>query len=241
MENSVSGLECLYAPDLEENSEVIVLKGDEARHLKVLRKREGERLALTSGRGIFAEAELLKMSRDEAELQVLKTFKNFGEPAVKIGLALGILENKDRFEFALEKCTELGIAEFFPLKSDFAQRKTINHERLETKAIAAMKQCKRSVLPNIYEPKSVGELLKTNEYETIIFADMEGESFKNVFKNAQAFKNVLIVAGPEGGFSSKEMELLRSDKRCIKLLLGERRLRAETAAIVSVGLVSVGF
>ena len=128
MENTIAGLECLYAPELTEDSTEIVLKGDEARHLKVLRKREGERLALASGNGIFAEAELLKTGRDSAELQVLKTFKNFGEPFLKIGLALGILENKDRFEFALEKCTELGIAEFFPLKSEFAQRKNINHE-----------------------------------------------------------------------------------------------------------------
>ncbi len=105
MENTVSGLECLYAPDLLEDSEAIVLKGDEARHLKVLRKREGEQLTLTSGNGIFAEAELLKTGRDEAKLRVLKTFKNYGEPLLKIGLALGILENKDRFEFALEKCT----------------------------------------------------------------------------------------------------------------------------------------
>ncbi len=108
-----------------------------------------------------------------------------------------------------------------------------------------MKQCKRSVLPQIHEPKTVEELLKSSTYETIIFADMEGESFKNIFKNFlkedNSFKSALIVAGPEGGFSPKEIELLRSDKRCVRLLLGERRLRAETAAVVSVGLVSVGF
>lgn len=245
MENTIAGLECLYAPELTENSTELMLKGDEARHLKVLRKREGESVALTNGKGIFAEAELLKMGRDSAELRVVKTFKNYGEPVLKIGLALGILENKDRFEFALEKCTELGIAEFFPLKSEFAQRKTINHERLETKAIAAMKQCKRSILPQIHEPKSVEELLKNDDFELIIFADMEGESFKNVFKNflkqENSFKSALIVAGPEGGFSPKEIEMLRSDNRCVRLLLGERRLRAETAAIVSVGLVSIGF
>ncbi|MES2766474.1 MAG: RsmE family RNA methyltransferase [Bacteroidota bacterium] len=245
MENNIAGLECLYAPELHENSTDLLLKGDEARHLKVLRKREGEHVALTNGKGIFAEAGLLKTGRDTAELQVLKTFKNYGEPVLKIGLALGILENKDRFEFALEKCTELGIAEFFPLKSDFVQRKQISIERLQTKAIAAMKQCKRSILPQIHEPKSVVELLKNADYDVLIFADMEGESFKNVFKKflkeENPFKSALIIAGPEGGFSTKEIEILRNDKRCVRLLLGERRLRAETAAIVSVGLVSVGF
>jgi 16S rRNA (uracil1498-N3)-methyltransferase len=243
MENTVAGLECLYAPDLTENSEIINLKGDEARHLKVLRKRDGERLALTSGTGFFAEAELLKTGRDEAELRILRVFKKFGEPVLKIGLALGILENKDRFEFALEKCTELGIAEFISLKSEFVQRKTINRDRLETKAIAAIKQCKRSILPQIHEPLTVENLLKTADYDVIIFADMEGESFKNAFKNIpeNSFKSALIVAGPEGGFSLKEIELLRNDKRCVKLLLGGRRLRAETAAIVGVGLVAVGF
>lgn len=243
MENKINGLECLYAPELTENSEIILLKGDEARHLKVLRKREGERLAITSGSGIFAEAKLLKIERDSAELRIVQTFKNLGEPLLKISLALGILENKDRYEFALEKCTELGISEFIPLQSDFAQRKIINRDRLETKAIAAIKQCKRSVLPQIHEPKTVEELLKTAEHDVIIFADMEGESFKNAFKNIEqnSFKSVLIVAGPEGGFSQKEMAMLRNDNRCVKLLLGERRLRAETAAIVGVGLVAVGF
>ncbi|HYF02525.1 MAG TPA: RsmE family RNA methyltransferase [Patescibacteria group bacterium] len=240
MENSLTGLECLYTPELTENSETILLKGDEARHLKVLRKHVGDRLALTSGTGFFAEVELLQISRDSAELKIHSILKDFGEPVLKIGLALGILENKDRLEFALEKCIELGISEFIPLRSDFAQRKIVNRERLETKAIATIKQCKRSVLPQIHEPQTVEELLKSEYYEMIIFADMEGESIKNAFKNAEknSFKNILVVAGPEGGFSSKELQLLRSDKRCIMLLLGERRLRAETAAILGVGLLS---
>ncbi|MBK9250125.1 MAG: 16S rRNA (uracil(1498)-N(3))-methyltransferase [Ignavibacteria bacterium] len=223
-------MECLYQPNLTPETMSLTIRGEEFRHLWALRLRAGERILLTSGVGLCAIAVLTHISKLEATLRIEEVHPNYGEDTRRVGLAIGILESRERMEFALEKATELGITDFYPLACEFSQKKTISLERLQAKAVAAVKQCKRSHVPVIHPPLRVEELLENSKkWTTIILADMEGVELRGDTHEA----STLVFIGTEGGFSPKELTALRADSRTVRLFLGERRLRAETAAIAA--------
>lgn len=235
-------MECIYLPELNETKIYYSISGTEAHHLKVIRINTGDTILVTNGKGISALANMERISKENYSATIKEFYKNIGELDFNVGLAIGILNNRDRFEFCLEKCVELGITDFYPLITDYSQNNKINIERLKNKSISTLKQCKRSVLPTIYNPISIIELLeKANRYDRIIIAD---ESGIVPTKKQEIISNTFIFIGPEGGFSDKEIELFfnfSSSKNIIKWNLGNRRLRAETAAIIGVSLLSFGF
>ena len=148
---------------------------------------------------------------------------------------MGVLDNKDRFEYALEKCTELGMTDFYPFYTKFSQKKHLKVERLEAKAIAAMKQCKRSRLVRIHDTIKAGDLIGIfAEYKRIVVLDEAGYHPRLGDKGA----DTLVVGGPEGGLSDEEMQAIYS-LGAEGWNLGARRLRAETAAVLGCGLVSL--
>jgi 16S rRNA (uracil1498-N3)-methyltransferase len=216
-------MECLYNPDFDENSSSIILSDEEHKHTKALRLKPGDEVLITNGKSISAKCRMIDFSKTQSEFKIIKIFENFNEKEIKLSVALGLLDTKDRFEFALEKCIELGIKEFIPLISDYSSKKRPNISRLETKAIAALKQSKRSSLPKIHEPIELNDLLKKNNSQ-IILCDENGNSDFNKTLNP------LLLVGPEGGFSNQEISLIKS-KNANLLSLGSSRLRAETALI----------
>lgn len=222
-------MECLFLPELTQDTKLIDITDDEFTHLKALRLNISSKVEAINGNGLKAEIEIFEMTKKKASAKV--NSMSFIEPVQKrISLALGILDSRDRFEFALEKAIELGIYSFFPLACDNSQRKIFSKERLNAKAIAALKQCKRSYLPIISSPLSIDELLRTNKDSTFYFADMESKEKLNIVED-----NLIILIGPEGGFSEREIQLMK-DSKVKGFTLGETRLRAETAAIASITL-----
>ncbi|MBI5324647.1 MAG: 16S rRNA (uracil(1498)-N(3))-methyltransferase [Ignavibacteriae bacterium] len=227
-------MNCIYLPELSKSLNGFPITTEELKHIKALRIGTFEKLLATNGKGLSA---IGKISIDSKKplFNPEEFFENTGENNFKSGLALGILDNKDRFEFALEKAVELGINDFFPLISEFTQRKTVNIDRLKSKAISSMKQCCRSFLPLIHEPVTIEELNNQSiSYERVVLADINGKKFESFEQEI----STLVIVGPEGGFSNNEIEKIDNDKRLIKLNLGNRRLRAETAAIVALGKLS---
>jgi 16S rRNA (uracil1498-N3)-methyltransferase len=231
-------MECIYYPELNRTSKEVTISGKQAYHLKALRLNVGDSLFLTNGKGVLAEVLIIKIQKDNYTIDVKNINENYGELSVALGLAIPILDNRERFEFALEKAIELGISDFYPIITKYTQKKIINIERLKQKAIAAIEQCKRSVLPNIHEPIRLQELLKLNSpYEQFIISDMDGEYLQDNVPSTP-LRMSLIFVGPEGGFSDDELELFHSDARCSFIKLSSRRLRAETAAITVLGIIS---
>jgi 16S rRNA (uracil1498-N3)-methyltransferase len=229
-------MECIYYPDLREDSESIKITGSEAKHLRALRLNINEAIMVSNGDGLCAKASIQIASKTEFLLKINETQENYGERKYVLALALGILSARDRFEFALEKSIELGITDFYPLKTDFSQRPKLNQDRLLSKSIAAMKQCKRSKLTEIHFPYTIENLLRiSRSFDTIVVADVNGD----LPKNTKIGNRVLVVVGPEGGFSDQELQLLKENEKTVLWNLGERRLRAETAAVVSVGVASL--
>ncbi|MDR0927797.1 MAG: 16S rRNA (uracil(1498)-N(3))-methyltransferase [Ignavibacteria bacterium] len=225
-------MECIYIPMLSFQTQHYPIPPAECQHLKALRIQTGTQMQITNGNGLSAIAVIERISKTEYNADVIEFMRNFGELDCKIGLAIGILDNKDRLEFAVEKSVELGVSEIFLLTTDYTQQMHINLERLVGKAIAAVKQCKRSVLPIIHPPIKLSELLNANDYESIVLCDEKGVRPAKVENSS----SILVFIGAEGGFSNAELDLFPANT--LKWNLGNRRLRAETAAIVALGYLS---
>ncbi len=227
-------MECIYLPELSKTAQSIKITDSEAKHLRALRIKDNERILITNGKGIICQASVNRENKDEYIAFVEHFFdENYGELLRSIAIGVGILQDRERFELIIEKSVELGVSQFFPLITDYSQKKSLNTLRLQSKAVAAMKQCKRSRLPIIYEPVSLSDITKFH-FEKIILADENG------IKPSvpQSSKSILLLVGPEGGFSLKEIEYLNK-LHIEKWRLANRRLRSETAAIFGLSLLNL--
>lgn len=227
-------MECFYFPDLTRQTKIITISGDNAKHFKA-NHINNENVMVTNGEGLSAITIADRTGKNEFTLQITDYLINYGEEKPNIALGIGILNSRDRFEFALEKSVELGINEFIPLITAHTQKNTTNHNRLLSKSIAAMIQCKRSCLPMISPPLNFEEFLTGSiDYDLIILADPNGEKPKQLNNDGK----YLILVGPEGGFSEEEYLLINKIDNLIKWRFGSSRLRAETAAIMAVGFIT---
>jgi 16S rRNA (uracil1498-N3)-methyltransferase len=221
-----------YTPELTDISKEIILSDTEFRHVKnTLRKKIGDYLQVTNGNGLLAECRIKNLSSHEMVLQV-ENVERKEKSRPHIALAFSLL--KQHNELIIEKCTELGVYEFFPF---FAKRNvkislsTNQFERLQKIAVAAMKQCDSAHLPEIHKPLNFNELLKKLSPEYMPVLAWEEESRQNlhdVLHNAE--KDICLIVGPEGGFEEKEVDFAKEHSAQI-VSLGNHILRAETAAI----------
>ncbi len=218
---------CLYK-DFSNYDYEIEIDGEEFRHFRALRGQKGKLITIVNGKGLAAIGYCKEITKQKVVIKVNNFVEKLGEIDKHISLAVGILDNKDRFEFALEKGIELRISKFIPLKTEFTQRRQIDQGRLERKAISSMKQTVRSYLPSITSPTDFDTLLKNfNDYEIVFVLDRSGE--REIPK--KNFESILIVVGPEGGLSEKETNLCKKKRNTKVVSLGDFRLRSETAAI----------
>ncbi len=220
-------MHCFYK-DFTIYDNEIEIEGEELRHFRALRGQKSELVTIVNGKGLAAIGYCIEISKQKVVIKVNNFVEKLGEIDKHISLAVGILDNKERFEFALEKGIELRISKFIPLITEFTQRKQIDLERLERKAISSMKQTIRSYLPLITPPIDFNTLLKNfNDYDFVFVLDRSGE--RKIPKKES--ESILIVVGPEGGLSAKEINLCKKKKNTKIISLGDFRLRTETATI----------
>jgi 16S rRNA (uracil1498-N3)-methyltransferase len=228
-------MECIFSKELLKESDSIEISGDEAKHLHVLRLSIGDKVEISNGSGLIATSTIQAIKDKNYICRIENITENKGELGFQLDLAFGIISDRNRLEFMIEKATELGVRNFYPVITQFSQKKTVNLSRLEQKALAAIKQSKRSVLPKISDPIIFTELIKlTENYNCIILAEVDGKPLEP----DQLIGDCLVLVGAEGGFSPEEIEQIR---KCDPIIvsLGNRRLRTETAAILTTGLVSL--
>ena len=232
-------MECLYLPSLEAAAARARIEGDEAAHARALRLRRGEAVLLSNGAGLTAEAELLEdASPSGFSVAVRRVETERGELPFTVVAALGVLDNRERMEFALEKAVELGARIFAPLASErAAERERSKPERYRAKTLAALKQCGRAHLTDVRPVQTPAELLRElPPAALIILADAEGDAPKPFPKNPPQI--ICVCVGPEGGFTDAEREIFRRDARVTLWRLAPARLRAETALVAALGVVS---
>jgi 16S rRNA (uracil1498-N3)-methyltransferase len=224
-------MECFYVPSLEEGALHVVLEHDEMHHLRVLRCRIGDRVMLTSGRGLRATGHITSVDRHHA-LVSIETIEHYpGELPYELTIAVGILSAHERMEWLVEKCTELGVCRIQPVQTELAELRHLRRpERLHAKMIAALKQSQRSVLPTLADPVPLGDVI-ARASGVVVVCDPAGDA------PIPPMAPCTIIVGPEGGFSRSEQQLL-DRAGCVRWSLGRLRLRSETAAIAAASIIA---
>jgi 16S rRNA (uracil1498-N3)-methyltransferase len=226
--------------------DTLTIDGDEARHiLSVLRRGAGDEIDVVDGRGTKYRVLIEEVSRDFLEGKILSRTCMENEPDCRVTLAQSICR-KERMDFVVEKATELGVSAIIPLttersliKVSGASREKKKIERWTRIAIAAMKQSLRTILPEINAPTSFDQLLPQIEtYDLCLVAslDKDAKSIKECEQLRSKPRNVLLVVGPEAGFTEEELSTAKI-QGAIPISLGARRLRTETSGVVFLSLV----
>ncbi len=227
-------MQLFYHPYIPETSKEITFSKEESRHIvKVLRKQEGDLLIITNGTGIFFEAKLTFTNPKQCVATVLKSEK---QPPLPYHLHLAVAPTKlnDRYEWFLEKATEIGISEITPIICEYSERKIIKPERYQKKIQSAVKQSLKSYLPILHPAITFEKFMASEKFRTThkLIAHCE-KSPKKLLKNIlKPTDSVTLLIGPEGDFSSSEIALAIKSG-FVPVSFGHSRLRTETAAIVA--------
>ncbi len=215
------------------------LPKDESKHIvKVLRKKEGDVLDLTDGKGFFYKAAIKTASPKKCVVTIIDVHQEKPLP-YQLLMAVAPTKTNDRFEFFLEKATEIGMTEITPVICSHSERKTVKNERYERILQSAMKQSLKAFLPKLNNPQTFEEFIEVNHenYDQLFIAHCAEDDKFSLKELLKPNKNTLILIGPEGDFSPSEIQLALN-KRFVPVTLGDTRLRTETAAIVAVHSVA---
>jgi 16S rRNA (uracil1498-N3)-methyltransferase len=210
----------------------VVLVGDEARHLvRVLRARVGDDAVVFTGQGSEWPARIVRLGRDEVELETGSERRDQATPASPLTLAVA-LPKGERQKWLVEKLTELGVARLVPLETErgVAEATAAARERLRRGVIEACKQCGRNTLMEIAEPRSVVEVLAERPPATPAIIAHPGGGPLDPAVFAGGGPAILALVGPEGGFTAAELAAAE-EAGSIRVGLGPHILRIETAAI----------
>jgi 16S rRNA (uracil1498-N3)-methyltransferase len=231
-------MQLFYNAELKNTDTFFQFDKDESKHIiKVLRKRGGDTIFITDGKGNLFHAAITLESEKKCEVKIIK-IESFESKNYQLHIAIAPTKMNDRLEWFLEKATEIGIDEITPIICDNSERKIVKIDRAEKIIQGAMKQSNQFYLPQINEPISLTDFLKKEINSSKFIAHCE-EDKKDLFKNSvKPNENILILIGPEGDFSSKEITLALKNN-FIPVSLGNTRLRTETAGIVACHTVAL--
>jgi 16S rRNA (uracil1498-N3)-methyltransferase len=234
-------MDYFYVSPGEIHGGIAVIRGDEFKHLiRVVRKKEGEQIVLLDGEDNSYRVIIRSIGKDHAECEILEKMQRLNEPAVEVTLAVSVLRNPARFDVLVEKATELGVRTIIPMVTERTIPKGEKHSRLEKIALAAMKQCGRAYCPNILPLAPFEDVLSRAGQFSLRLLPHEQSSvttpINTVLGKYAGASSILVVVGPEGGFTEAEVAAAEQ-KGFLAVSLGPRRLRTETAAIAAVGWI----
>lgn len=220
-----------YTPDISQQT--YTLNEIESKHcIKVLRLNTDDQIELIDGKGNFYQAKITDPNPKKCTVEIINTIKEFGKRNHYLHIAIAPTKNIDRFEWFLEKATEIGIDEITPILCDHSERKVIKPDRLEKIIVSAVKQSIKAYKPKLNDLTKLSDLLNQDFNGAKYIAhceDYEKQALKLKYK---ANTNALILIGPEGDFSSNEIELAKQNNY-LEISLGKSRLRTETAGVVA--------
>src|SRR5690606_9114451 len=227
-------MQLFYNPSLSQITKDVTFDKEESRHIvKVLRMNEGDIFKITNGKGSFFSAEIVNANPKGCLVRILSEEI---QPSLPYHLHLAVAPTKlnDRYEWFLEKATEIGISEITPIICEHSERKIIKPERYEKILQSAMKQSLKAYLPVLNEAISFKDFINSEKNSDGLkcIAHCEKTDKKSLKSVLLPKQNITILIGPEGDFSSEEIELAKKNGY-IPVSLGESRLRTETAAVVA--------
>ena len=231
-------MQLFYIPDLNENSKTAIFNSDESRHLfKVLRKKIGDEILITNGNHLMFKGNISDISKNNCEVEISKCEKK-EKLGYSLHIVISILKSNERFEWFLEKASEIGITEITPVLCERSEKKFINEKRLNKVLISAMKQSLKANLPILNPIVKLKDYYKSNLSDQLFIAHCNESEKDLLISSVKPKENVTILIGPEGDFTKHEVE------EAIKIgfkpvSLGNTRFRAETAAIIATHTVSI--
>ena len=236
-------MDYFYTKQEDVTSHGLTLHGDESKHLiRVLRKNIGDRIFVTDGNEMMYQAVIAEIGKTETRCTLAAMHRKYNESTIDVTLAVSLLKNPARFDYLVEKTTELGVRTILPISCERTVAHNEKHNRLEKIALSAMKQCGRSWLPRIQPLQSFKSLLdNSSQYQLKIILHEKTDSMHSIaseLKLHDDLHSLIVVVGPEGGFTEEE-ENSAIHAGFKSLSLGMRRLRTETAAVVAVSHVLV--
>jgi 16S rRNA (uracil1498-N3)-methyltransferase len=224
-------MQLFYTPDIF--GEFYTLSEDESKHcVRVLRLVEGDALHLVDGRGGLYTATITEANHKHCTVRVGEVQQGFGKRGYYLHLAVAPTKNAERYEWFLEKSTEIGVDEITPLLCEHSERKQLKDERSLKVITAAVKQSLKAYHPQLNSMIDFAQFVAQKFDGAKLIAHCHDRP-KMLLKNAvRAGEQTLVVLGPEGDFSLAEVELA---VRCgfTEVSLGESRLRTETAAVAA--------
>jgi 16S rRNA (uracil1498-N3)-methyltransferase len=229
-----------YKADIDVAATVVVLDEDTSKHIvQVLRMQNGEQLQLTDGKGNLFTCEITDNNRKKCAVAIKQT-TNYKPPTTNITIAISLLKNANRFEWFLEKVTEIGVTQIIPLICERTEKTAFKFERMKSILVSAMLQSQQYWLPVLHEPVKFASLIKQSNQQQKFIAHCEDENNKQPLTNKliNELTNKLMLIGPEGDFTTKEIELALQNN-FIPVSLGNTRLRTETAGVVAATILSL--
>lgn len=228
-----------YQPVLDEKEKKIILSTEDSKHaLRVLRLKEGDEVHLVDGKGRKCNAIISDANMRKCQLEITHFEQEEKPYQHRIHIAVAPTKNMDRIEYFVEKSVELGIDRISFIQTENSERKVVKLERVNRIAVSAMKQSKKSFLPEVGELVSFEQFLKECQDEQKFIAYVPENPDKHLFKDTKPNNKVCVLIGPEGGFTPEEVgQAQASGFEAVSL--GNSRLRTETAALAACHIVNI--
>jgi 16S rRNA (uracil1498-N3)-methyltransferase len=226
------GLPYFFVEDI--SAQEVTLDEDASKHIiSVLRMTKGEKLLLTDGKGKISEAEISDDNRKKCTVKIENT--RIQQPiGPQITIAISLIKNSSRFEWFLEKATEIGINEIIPMICERTEKEKFRFERMHALLVSAMLQSQQCWLPKLHQPTSFSEVINTDQDQKFIAHCIDEE--KHSLAQYKNVGNKIILIGPEGDFTPDEISAAIK-KGFFPVSLGNTRLRTETAGMVAATLL----
>lgn len=229
-----------FIHDVDASPSLITLNEETSKHIvQVLRMQAGEQLNLTDGKGNLLTAQITEAHKKNCVVKVTATSYK-PQAARKTTIAISLVKNASRFEWFLEKATELGVNEILPLICERTERQHFRYERMKGILVSAMLQSQQVWLPELKEPIRFEDLMIQKFEDSIQLIAHCVDTDKQQLSNFQIEQslNTIILIGPEGDFTAGEIELALQH-HYMPVALGETRLRTETAGVAAAVLLCV--
>lgn len=220
------------------HASTLVLDAETSKHVaRVLRMQEGDPLLITDGQGRKARAVIIDADKHQCSVRVEELM--VADPMQKrIIIAVSLLKHPDRFEWFLEKATEIGVSKIIPLICARTEKQQFKKERCHNILVSAMLQSKQCYLPELTETMNISEIIQQSAAVNKWIAHCDQDQAKRMPVAAEQGETILLV-GPEGDFTPAEIQTAL-EAGFLPVSLGETRLRTETAAVVAAALLKIG-
>ncbi len=227
-----------YNSEINIDTVQLVLNEETSKHIvQVLRMQNGEQLQITDGKGNLFTTTITDNNRKRCEVAVINTIK-IKKSKSKISIAISLIKNASRFEWFLEKATEMGVAEIIPIICTRTEKQQLKFERMQGILISAMLQSQQCWLPVLQEPIKLNAVINqaTTQQKLIAHCEVENNKIQVSSIAANSSEGKLILIGPEGDFTTDEITSALQNN-FIPVSLGNTRLRTETAGIAAAALL----